>query len=266
MRAQVASQDADEWPYRGVRFLMPWQPGNGRMRPCLVATVVMSHAQGSTPMRPWRRDHSPSTPPRFKEPSRRQGGELLPGVTVDALLEATVSVPWERPVHAARLSFIRRVARPGEVSVHVACGIDRLGFIDVAYGLTTILTDVDAASLDILSQQFAELEGRLGPLAGSLQCRQLTVEALTAEEGFPPASVHHLTLQNLFNAHLHQPVDYPRLIDPLLTVIAAGGSYFLTASEAAVLLRQAQARRVQLARIGELQGYYDENVVLLQVR
>jgi hypothetical protein len=33
-----------------------------------------------------------------------------------------------------------------------------------------------------------------------------------------------------------------------------------------VMLRQAQARRVQLARIGELQGYYDENVVLLQVR
>jgi hypothetical protein len=217
-------------------------------------------------MRPWRGDHPSSSLPRFKEPSRRQGAQLLPGVTADALLEATVSVPWERPVHAARLAFLRRVARPGEVSVHVACGIDRLGFIDVAYGLTTVLTDVDAASLDILSQQFAELEGRLGPLAGRLQCRQLTVEALTAEEGFAPGSVHHLTLQNLFNAHLHQPADYPRLINPLLTVIAAGGSYFLTASEAAVLLRQAQARRLQLTRMGEIQGYYDENVVLLQVR
>ena len=266
VRTQVVSQGADERPCRGVRFLMPWRPGNGRMRPCLVVTVVMWHAQGFTPMRPWRRDYSPSTPPRFKEPPRRQGAQLLPGVTVDALLEATVSVPWERPVHAARLAFLRRVARPDEVSVHVACGIDRLGFIDVAFGLTTILTDVETASLDILSQQFAELEARLGPLAGRLQCRQLGVEGLTAGEGFPPGSVHHLTLQNLFNAHLHQPSDYPRLIDPLLTVVAPRGSYFLTASEAAVLLRQAQARRVQLTRIGEIQGYYDENVVLLQVR
>jgi hypothetical protein len=213
-----------------------------------------------------RRDHSPSTSPWPKELPRRQGAQLLPGVTVDALLEATVSVPWERPVHEARLAFLRRVAQPGEVSVHVACGIDRLGFIDVAFGLTTILTDVETASLDILSQQFTELEARLGPLAGYLQCRQLAVEGLTVEEGFPPASVHHLTLQNLFNAHLHRPANYPRLIDPLLTVIAPGGSYFITVSEAAVLLRQAHVRRVQLTRIGELQGYYDENVMLLQVR
>ena len=42
--------------------------------------------------------------------------------------------------------------------MHVACGTDRLGFIDVAYGLTTILTDVDSASLDILAQQFASLQ------------------------------------------------------------------------------------------------------------
>jgi hypothetical protein len=217
-------------------------------------------------VKPSRRQHSPATPLWLKEPPRHQWAQSLPGVTVDALLEATVSVPWERPVHAARLAFLRRVAHPGEVSVHLACGIDRLGFIDVAFGLTTILTDVEAASLEILSQQFAELEGLLGPLAGRLQCRQLAVEGLTAEERFPPASVHHLTLQNLFNAHLHQPSDYPRLIDPLLTVIAPGGSYFLTASEAAVLLRQAQARRVQLTRMGEIQGYYDENVLLLQVR
>jgi hypothetical protein len=190
---------------------------------------------------------------------------MLPKVPTEALLEATVSVPWERPVHVARLAFLRRLARAGEVSVHVACGIDRLGFIDVAYGLTTILTDIDAAALDILAQQFAELEARLGPLAGSLQCRQLAVEALATDEGFPPASIHHLTLQNLFNAHLHRPTAYPRLIAPLLTIVAPGGSYFLTESEATVLLRQAQARRVRVTRVGEVQGYYDEKVVMLQV-
>jgi hypothetical protein len=187
------------------------------------------------------------------------------GVAAEALLEATISVHWERSVHAARLAFLRRVAQPGEVSVHVACGIDRLALIDAAYGLTTILTDIDAASLEILAQQFAELEARLGPLPGSLQFRQLPVEALAAEGGFPPVSVHHLTLQNLFNAHLHPTTAYPRIIDALLTVVAPGGSYFLTASEAAVLLRQAQARRVQLTRLGEIQGYYDENVVMFQI-
>jgi hypothetical protein len=217
-------------------------------------------------MAPSRRKQPPTTDPSLQEQPRREGALPVPGVAADALLEATVSVPWERPVHAGRLAFLRRVAQPGEVSVHVACGIDRLGFIDVAFGLTTILTDIEAASLEILSQQFAELVARLGPLAGSLQCRQLAVEALAAEEGFRRASIHHLTLQNLFNAHLHHASDYPRIIDALLTVIAPGGSYFLTASEAAVLIRQAQARRVHLTRIGELQGYYDENVVLFQVQ
>jgi hypothetical protein len=217
-------------------------------------------------MMPPRRQRSPKAYPSPKVQPRPDGARPLAGVATEALLDATVSVPWERPVHAARLDFLRRVAQPGELSVHVACGIDRLGFIDVAFGLTTILTDVDQASLAILSQQFAELEARLGPLAGHLECRQLGVEALAAEEGFPLASVQHLTLQNLFNAHLHQASDYPRLIAPLLTVVAPGGSYFLTASEAAVLVRQAQARRVQLRRVGELQGYYDENVVLLQAR
>jgi hypothetical protein len=188
------------------------------------------------------------------------------GVTVEALLEATVSVPWERSVHAARLAFLRRVAQPGDVSLHVACGIDRLGFLDVACGLTTILTDVDSAALKILAQQFADLEERLGSFAGSLQCRSLAVEALVAEGGFPPASVHHLTLQNLFNAHLHRATAYPHIIDALLSIVAPGGSYFLTESEAAVLLRQAQARQVQLIRLGEIQGYYDENVVMFQVR
>src|SRR5919109_1081835 len=95
-------------------------------------------------------------------PFREPRPPALPSLrgAMEAVLEATVSVPWERPVHAARLAFLRRVARPGEISVHVACGIDRLGFLDVAYGLTTVLTDVDMASLDILTQQFAELEAR----------------------------------------------------------------------------------------------------------
>jgi hypothetical protein len=148
--------------------------------------------------------------------------------------------------------------------VHVACGTDRLGFIDVACGLTTILTDVDSALLDTLAQQFAELEARLGPLPGRLECRQLAVEALTSAEGFTPRSVQHLTLLNLFNAHLHPVSSHPRLIDPLLTVIAPGGSFFLTASEAAVLLRQARARQAGINQLGEVQGYYDEHVVLLQ--
>jgi hypothetical protein len=186
-------------------------------------------------------------------------------VATEAVLAATVSAPWERPVHAARLTFLQRVARPGEVSVHVACGTDRLGFLDVAYGLTTILTDVDAASLHILAQQFAEFEARFSPLHGTLQHRQLPVETLSGEAGFPPRSIQHLTLLNLFNANLHPPSHYPRLIDPLLTIIAPGGSLFLTASEADVLMRQARARQMGLSRLGEIQGYYDENVVLFQV-
>ena len=32
-----------------------------------------------------------------------------------------------------------------------------------------------------------------------------------------------------------------------------------------MLLRQARARQAGLSRVGEIQGYYDENVVLLQV-
>jgi hypothetical protein len=210
-------------------------------------------------MRPPRRPSAPRTQPW------EERGQLSTGISTEALLQVTVSVPWERPVHAARLQFLQRVARPGERSVHVACGIDRLGFIDVAYGLTTVLTDTDAAALDILSQQFHDLEARLGPLPGRLECRPLGIEALTAAAGFLPASVQHLTLQNLFNAHLHQASEYPRLLDPLLTVIAPGGSFFLTVSEAAVLVRQAQARQMRLTHLGEIQGYYDENVVLLQV-
>jgi hypothetical protein len=206
----------------------------------------------------------PSIVPSLPELPRRAGVRPPLGVTSEALLAATVSVPWERPVHAARLAFLRRLARPGEVSVHVACGTDRLGFIDVACGLTTILTDVDSVFLETLAQQFAELEARVGPLPGRLECRQLPVEALTSAEGFTPRSVQHLTLLNLFNAHLHPVSSYPRLIDPLLTVIAPGGSFFLTASEAVVLLRQARARQAGINRLGEIQGYYDENVALLQ--
>jgi hypothetical protein len=215
-------------------------------------------------MAPLRRMQSPATHPMPHE-QRTEASRPVQGAAAEALLEATVSVPWERAVHAARLALLRRVAQPGEVSVHVACGLDRLGFLDVACGLSTVLTDVDGAALEILAQQFAELEERLGPLAGSLQFRQLPVEALLDERGFPPASVHHLTLQNLFNAHLHPAAAYPHIIDALLTIGVPGGSYFLTASEAGVLLRQAQARRVPLRRLGEIQGYYDENVVMLQV-
>ncbi len=204
------------------------------------------------------------TSPALNEQRRRATMLPLPGIAAEALLEATVTVPWERPVHAARLAFLRHVAQPGEVSVHVACGIDRLGFLDVACGLTTFLTDVDGAALEILVQQFAALEERLGPLAGSLQFRRLSVEALVSEGGFPAASVHHLTLQNLFNAHLHRTTAYPRIIDALLIIGVPGASYFLTESEATVLWRQAQVRRMQLRRLGEVQGYYDENVVMLQ--
>jgi hypothetical protein len=182
-----------------------------------------------------------------------------------AVLAATVSVPWERPVHAARLAFLGRIAQPGELSVHLACGTDRLGFIDAAYGLTTILTDVDAAALRTLSQQFAEFAARCGPLPGTLQCRQLPVEAVASETGFTPGSIRHLTLLNLFNANLHKASDYSGLIDPLLTVMAPGGSLFFTSSEADVVLRRARGRQIAVSRLGEIQGYYDENIVLLQV-
>jgi hypothetical protein len=204
-----------------------------------------------------------STPPLRRGPPRRVKASPRLGVATEVLLAATVSVPWERPVHAGRLALLRRVARPGEVSVHVACGIDRLGFIDVAFGLTTILTDVDPSSLVILAQQFTEFEARFGPLPGSLQFRQIPVEALTAEEGFPPGSVHHLTLQNLFNAHLHPTTTYPRVTDVLLAVVASGGSFFLTESEAVALQRQARVRQRRLTKLGEIQGYYDESVVVL---
>ena len=105
---------------------------------------MMRPAQGVVAMELPSRKPRPSIPPSLPE-QPRQAGALPPlRVATEAVLEATVSVPWERPVHAARLAFLRRVARPGEVSVHVACGTDRLGFIDVACGLTTILTDVDS--------------------------------------------------------------------------------------------------------------------------
>jgi hypothetical protein len=119
--------------------------------------------------------------------------------------------------------------------------------------------------LDILAQQFGEFASRFGPLAGTLQCRPLPIEALSAEAGFPPRSVEHLTLLNLFNANLYPPSHHPRLVDPLLTIVAPGGSFFITASEANVLLRQAQTRPLRLTRLGEIQGYYDENIVLLGV-
>jgi hypothetical protein len=197
----------------------------------------------------------------------RQARERPPRqIGVEAVLAATVSVPWERPVHAARLAFLQRVAQPGQISVHVACGTDRLGFLDAASGLTTILTDVEVASLDILAQQFGEFAARFSPLSGTLQCRQLPIEALSAaEDGFPPRSVAHLTLLNLFNANLYPASHHPRLIDPLLTIVAPGGSFFITASEADVLLRRARARQLKLDRFGEIQGYYDENIVLFRV-
>jgi hypothetical protein len=215
-------------------------------------------------MEPPSRKPRPSRPPSLPAQPRPVGAVAPNRAAAEAVLEATVSVPWERPVHAARVAFLGRVARPGEVSVHVACGIDRLGFIDVAYGLTTILTDVDSASLHILDQQFAEFAARYGPLPGTLQCRQLSVEGLTSADGFTRGSVDHLTLLNLFNTNLYPASDYPRLIDPLLTAIAPGGSFFLTMSEADVLLRRARSRQLGLSRLGEIQGYYDENIVLLQ--
>jgi hypothetical protein len=216
-------------------------------------------------MLPPKRQRPPSTAPLRSGSVQRTKALPLLGVTVETLLAATVSVPWERPVHARRLALLRRLAQPGEVSVHVACGSDRLGFIDVACGLTTILTDIDPSSLAILAQQFAEFEARSGPFPGTLQCRQLPVEGLSAEAGFPPGTVQHLTLQNLFNAHVHPAAMQPRVIDVLLRVVAPGGSVFLTESEAMVLQRQAQARQRRLTKLCEMQGYYDENVVVFQL-
>jgi hypothetical protein len=189
----------------------------------------------------------------------------LSDAVVEALLDATASVPWERPVHAARLAFLRHVARPGDVSLHVACGTDRLGFIDVALGLQTIVTDTEPAALTTLSQQFAEITPRMGPFVGILQTRCLAVEDLASQAGFPTGVVHHLTLQNLFNAHLHPGHVQPKIIGSLLRVMADRGSVFITASEAAVLIRQAPIYGVNLAKLGEIPGYYDEDVAMFQL-
>ncbi|MBI3329803.1 MAG: hypothetical protein HYZ81_24240 [Nitrospinae bacterium] len=183
----------------------------------------------------------------------------------EALLNTTITVPWERPVHAARLAFLSRVACAGQLSVHVACGTDRLGFIDVAFGLTTVLTDINSASLDILAQQFADLQARLGPFPGCLQFRHLAVEALTSREGFPPASIDHLTLQNLFNAQVHPVGAHPRTMDILLEAIADGGTCFVTESEATVLEKRTRVQGGQLRLLGKAPGYYDEAVFMLQV-
>jgi hypothetical protein len=204
------------------------------------------------------------SPRQHKPPARRQQIDLP--VAEDDLLEATTSVPWERPVHAARLAFLKHVARSGELSVHVACGTDRLGCIDVACGLTTILTDIDAASLRTLGQQITDMQARLSPLPGSWHCRQLAVEAFAAPEGFAAGSVQHLTLLNLFNAHIHPPAVQPRIMDILLTVVTDGGSVFITESEAAVLARQARVRGMQLSKMGQVLGYYDEDVLMFQMR
>lgn len=169
-------------------------------------------------------------------------------------------------MHAARLAWLTRVAHPRELSVHVACGTDRLGFIDVAVGLTTILTDIDGASLDFMAEQFTELQGRLGPLPGCVEFRQIAVEALMGREGFPPASIQHLTLQNLFNARLHPPGSHPRLIDTLLAVIADGGSCLITESEAAVLRTRAHVHGVRLRLLERIPGYYDEDVFMFQIK
>ena len=94
---------------------------------------MLRPAQGVVAMSYHPENHDPRYPHRSQSSHDRRG--MPPRrVALEAVLEATVSVPWERPVHAARLAFLRRVARPGEVSVHVACGTDRLGFIDVVMG------------------------------------------------------------------------------------------------------------------------------------
>jgi hypothetical protein len=203
--------------------------------------------------------------PAQHRPSARRQQIRLPVTEVD-LLEATTSVPWERPVHAARLAFLEHVAQPGEFSVHVACGTDRLGCIDLACGLTTVLTDIDAASLSTLRQQFTEIQARLTPLPGTLQCRQLAVEAFAAPEGFAAGSVQHLTLLNLFNAHMHPLAVQPSIMDILVTVVADGGSFFITESEAAVLVRQARVRGMHLSKVGQVLGYYDEDVLMFRLR
>jgi hypothetical protein len=55
------------------------------------------------------------------------------------------------------------------------------------------------------------------------------------------------------------------VINALLTVVASGGSLFLTASEALVLQRQAEARQARLTKLGEIHGYYDENVLVFRL-
>ena len=158
------------------------------------------------------------------------------------------------------------MAHPGERSVHLACGIDRLGFIDLACGLTTELTDVNTSSLEILAQQLADLEHRWGPVPGVAHFRLMPVEALASPEGFPPDSIQHFTLQNLFNAQLHPPRAYPAILDPLLSRITDGGTLFVTESEAAVLETRARVHGIPLLLLGRASGYYDEDVIMLQVR
>jgi hypothetical protein len=202
--------------------------------------------------------------PPEDSPSQPLSPRPLSGAAVEALLATTVSVAWERPVHAARLALLQRLARPGELSVHVACGLDRLPFIDVALGLTTVVTDADASALTVLEQQFAAAVARLGPFAGRLLARPLAVEALAGAAGFAAGSVRHLTLQNLFNARLHPASAQPRLVDVLLSLIADGGSLFVTASEAMLLRRRAPLHGLHLAPLGRVPGYYDEEVLMLQ--
>ena len=169
-------------------------------------------------------------------------------------------------MHTARLSLLARMAHPGERSVHLACGIDRLGFIDLACGLTTVLTDVNTSSLEILAQQLADLEHRWGPVPGVAHFRLMPVEALASPEGFPPDSIQHFTLQNLFNAQLHPARAYPAILDPLLSRITDRGTLFLTESEAAVLETRARVHGIPLLLLGRASGYYDEDVIMLQVR
>ena len=98
-------------------------------------------------------------PIRLPQPRQARASSLQVGM--EAVLEATVSVPWERPVH-----------RPAWLSSNVwhsrvryrsaACGT--IAPFIMPYGLTTILTDVDFTSLNTLAQQFAEFAARCGPL------------------------------------------------------------------------------------------------------
>jgi hypothetical protein len=198
-------------------------------------------------------------------PSQRQASPGCRCVTADALLAATACVPWERPVHAARHAFLLRAAHPGERSLHVACGTDRLGFIDLAYGLTTILTDISDASLQTLAQQLADLQQGMGAVAGAAEFRCLAVEDLAGPQGFAPASIHHLTLQNLFNAQLHSPQAHVSIVEALLAIITDAGTCFITESEGLLLEKRARIRGMRVARLGQIPGYYDEGVLMLRV-